>query len=85
MTKFFNKFKKPYFWSIFPILGAKNFLLENPALSRTTAYGFLAPCQNLEKNNDAIPRKHPDRRKEGLTDPIGPFRLLPGVQKRKYL
>ena len=58
MTKFSNKFKKPYFWPIlgpiFPILGAKNIFLENPALSCTTSYGFLAPCQNLEKVNDTI-------------------------------
>ena len=74
MTKFFNIFKKPCFWPIFPIFGAKNFFLENPALSRTTSYGFLASCQNLEKTNDKIPRKHPDRRKDkgmqGQTDPI---------------
>ena len=50
------------FWFIFPILGAKIFVLQkNPALSRTTSYGFLEPCQNLEKTNDTIPRKYPDR------------------------
>ena len=59
----------------FPILGAKkNYFLENLALSRTTSYGFLAPCQNLEKSNDTIPRNHSDRRRnggtEGRTDPI---------------
>ena len=45
--------------------------LENPALSRTTSYGFLAPCQNLEKTNDTIPRKRPDRQdgqKDGWKD-----------------
>ena len=51
----------------------KNFL-GNPALSHTTSYGFLAPCQNLEKVNDTIQRKCPDRwkdgRTEGQTDPI---------------
>ena len=37
MTKFSNKFKKPYFWTIFPILGSNIFfLLKNPALSHTT-------------------------------------------------
>ena len=70
MTKFSNKFKKPCFWPIFPIFGAKKIFLENPALSRTTSYGFLAPCQNLEKVNDTIQRKHPDRQMEGWTDPI---------------
>ena len=57
-----------HFWPIFPILGAKKFFLENPALSHTTSYGFLASCQNLEKTNDTIPRKRPDRQKDGRTD-----------------
>ena len=55
---------------------------QNPALSCTTSYCFLASCQNLEKTNDTIPGKCPDRRKDGRTDRsyfIGPFRLLPGV------
>ena len=51
MTKFFNIFKKPCFWPIFPIFGAKTIFLEMLALSRTTSYGFLASCQNLEKTN----------------------------------
>ena len=42
------------FWSIFPIFGAKNFFSENPAVSRTTLYDFLAPCQNLEETIDSI-------------------------------
>ena len=33
MTKFFNIFKKPCFWSIFPIFGEKIFFLENPAVT----------------------------------------------------
>ena len=41
--------------------------LENLALSRTTSHGFLASCQNFEKTNDTIPRKLPDRRKDGQT------------------
>ena len=32
----------------------KNFFPENLALSCTTSYRFLAPCQNLEKNTDFI-------------------------------
>ena len=82
MTKSFNKFKKPCFWLIFgpfsQILGQKNFFPENPALSRTTSYGLLAPCQNSEKTNDTIPRK----RLDGRTDRpyfIGPLRLPPGL------
>ena len=65
-----------HFWPIFPIFGAKKIFLENPALSHTTSYGFLAPCQNLDKVNDIIQRKRLDRRKnvegrmEGQTDPI---------------
>ena len=71
MTQFSNKFKKLCFWPIFlPIFGAKRIFLENPALSRTTSYGFLVPCQNLEKDNDTIQRKCPDKRMEGRTDPI---------------
>ena len=65
MAKLFNilKKKKPvlaHFWPVFPIFWAKNFLMENPALSSTTSYGFLASCQTLEKANDTIPRKRPD-------------------------
>ena len=39
-----------------------------PALLRTTSYGFLAPCQNLEKTNDAVPRKRLDRRQDRRMD-----------------
>ena len=65
MPKFFNKFEKPFpdkFWSIFSILGI-SFSSETPALSYTTSYGFLASGQNLEKPNDAIPRKRLKRQK----------------------
>ena len=57
-----------HFWPIFPIFWAKNFFLENLALSRTTSYGFLVSCQNLEKTNNTIPRKRLDRRTEGQKD-----------------
>ena len=57
-----------HYWTIFPIFGAKKFFLENQPLSRTTSYGFLAPCQNLEKTNDTIPRKRPDKWKDGRTE-----------------
>ena len=79
-----------HFWSIFPILGAKNFFPENTALPHTASYGFLAPCLNLEKT-DKILRKHLDRRTDertgGRTDKLfftGSFRQLPDVQKDKY-
>ena len=48
-----------------PIFRAKKIFLENPALSHTTSHGFLAPCQNLEKVNDTIQRKCPDRQIDG--------------------
>ena len=48
--------------NIFPILRAKKFF---PALSCTTSHRFLATCQNLEKTNDAIPRKCQDRQTDG--------------------
>ena len=73
MTKFFNKFKKPYFcpafWPIFPILGHFVFFFQKIRLSRVTSDGFLNPCQNLEKTNDPIPRKCLDRLTCGLTGP----------------
>ena len=74
MTKFSNKLKETlflaYFGPIFPILGPKRIFPENPDLSRTTSHEILAPCKNLEKINDTIPRKRLDRRKDGRTDPI---------------
>ena len=57
-----------HFGSIFSNFWGKKNFLEYLALSRTTSYGFLAPCQNLEKVNDTIQRKQPDRRKAGLKD-----------------
>ena len=95
MTKYFNIFKKSCFWPIFPIFGAKKFFLGHLTLSGTTSYGFLALHQNLEKTNDKIPRKQPDRqkvrwkdrRRDGRMDRpyfIGPFQLL-GVQKGAHL
>ena len=51
MTKFFNILKKNrVFVPFFPIFGGKKKKNpENPALSHTTSYSFLASCQNLEK------------------------------------
>ena len=68
MTEFFNIFKKSCFCPVFPIFGAKNIFLENPALPRTTSHGSLALCQNLEKTNDTIPRKRSDRQKDRQKD-----------------
>ena len=58
MIKSFNKFKKPVFGP-FLVYFPKFFSPENPALSHTTLYGFLASCQNSEKTNDAIPMLPP--------------------------
>ena len=72
-----------HFGSTFLIFGSKKNFQENPALSCKTSYGFLAPCQNLEKAN-TIQRKRPDRWKDGRADRTyftGPFQLPPGVQK----
>ena len=66
-----------HFGSIFPNLGAKKIFLENPALSRTNSYGFLAPRQNLEKVNDTIQRNAwTDGQKDEQT-----LQLPPGVQQ----
>ena len=93
MTKFSNTLRKPCFWLILgpfsQFLEQKKISLENPALSQTTSYGFLAPCQNLEKVNDKIQRKHLDRQKDRwkmdgrMNRPyfIGAFGLLLGPQK----
>ena len=59
-----------HFGPIFPVLGAKKIFMENLALSRTTSYGFLEQCQNVEKVNNTIQRKHPGRQKDGRTDLI---------------
>ena len=67
MTKSFNKFKKPVFDPFlihFPkFWGKKNFSRKSGSV--TISYGFPAPCQNAEKTNDTIPRKHLDRKTEG--------------------
>ena len=62
-----------HFWSIFTILGAKNFSEKSGSVTHNFIWVPSAPCQNLEKTNDTIPRKCPDRwkdgRMEGWTDP----------------
>ena len=71
MNKFSNKLKNPVFgpsWVHFPNFWGKKIFLENPALSCTTSYGLLAPCQNLEKVKDTIQRKCPDRWRDGEKD-----------------
>ena len=86
MTKFFNIFKKPVIGSFlaqFLNFGGKKNFFWKIWLSHTTSYGFLASCQNLDKTNHTIPRKCPDRWKDGRMDRhyfIGPFSLTPEVQ-----
>ena len=80
MTKFSNKLKKnalfvfgPY-WAFFLNFGAKKiFFSENPALSRTTSYEFLAPCQISEKlmiqfQENAWTEGRAERWKDGRTN-----------------
>ena len=55
------------FWVNFPNFWGKFFFWEI-WLSHATLYGFLAPCQNLEKTNDTIPTKHLDRWKDRWKD-----------------
>ena len=67
----------------FPNFGG-NFFFQKIWLSRTTAYLVLTPCQNLEKTDDTIPGKCPDRWKYGGKERsyfIAPFPLPRGVQK----
>ena len=56
MTKFFFKFKNPYFWLIFTILGQKK-IFQKIGLQSTSSSGFPPPCQNSKKSNNQIPRK----------------------------
>ena len=56
MTKFFCKFKKTC-WQ-------KKYFYKIQLCKNTASYGFLAPCQNLEKTNDTIPRKHLEKQKD---------------------
>ena len=72
MTKFYFKFKKPYFWPFlahFPNFGGKK-VFHKIELLCTTSLGFLVLWQNSEKFNDPISRKHPDVRRQRWTDPI---------------
>ena len=55
------------FWTIFCSFWREKIFQKNPGLACTTRYKFLAPCQNLEKINDPIPRKWIDRQTNGVT------------------
>ena len=66
MIKFSEIWQKPHFGHLFGpfslIFQAMRIFLKNTALTSTTSRGFLSPCQKLEKTNDQIPSKLPDRR-----------------------
>ena len=89
MTQFFFEFKKPCFWSTFSpfsnFWGANNFF-QKIQLCHTTSYEFQAPCQNVEKSSNIIPRKHPYTQKAGWKAGKKDRRLglLPGVQQRDH-
>ena len=69
ITKLFSKFKKTYFWPISPIFQAKKVFPRNLAVTHNLIrQGFLPPCQNSEKPNDPILRKHPHRRQDRRMD-----------------
>ena len=92
MTRFFKKFKKPFFDPFlvhFPNFEGKKIFSRKYGSVMHNFIWVSSISQNLEKTNDTIPRKRPDRRKNERTDgrtdrpySIGqPFRLPPGVQK----
>ena len=63
--RIFQHIQKTLFFGPFSQFLGKIFFFWKIRLSHTISYGFLASCQNLEKTNDTIPRKRPDRRKGG--------------------
>ena len=71
MTKFSNKFKKPFldpFLVYFPHFLCKKKSCQKSALSRIIRHGPLTPCRVSEKTNEPIPRKLLDRMTEGRKD-----------------
>ena len=91
MTKSSNKFRKPCFWPFldpfFQFWGQKNFSRK----SGFATHNFIwvsSPMPKLRQINDTIPRKCPDRQKDGRTDRpyfIGPFRPKPEIQKLQIM
>ena len=84
----YSLFKKTNFLCLIVLIsGAKKVFPKNLAVSHTSWYRFLPPCQNLEKTNDPIQRKYPDRQQDKRMDRhyfIGPTWLLPGVQQAHW-
>ena len=85
MSQFSNKFKNPVFGPFSPFLGHKKIFLESPALSHTTSYGFQHHTKIQKKLMIQLKENaRTDGSTNGRTDRpcfIGPFQLLPGVQK----
>ena len=92
MPKFFNNFKKPCSWPIFgPCFrfpGHKNFFWKIKICHAQLHMVFQHHAIIQKKNNNTIPRKRPDRRKDGRkhrkTDVsyfIGPLQLPLGVHQ----
>ena len=96
MTKFSKKLKKSCFWHI---LGLPNFWGKKyfPRKSHSVTHNFTwdsSTMRKFRKVNDTIPKKHPDRWKDGRTEGqmdgrmdglyfIGPFQPPLWVQKKQ--
>ena len=65
MSKFSNKLKKPYFWSIFPIFGAKKFFRKSHFVTHNTTWA--SSTMHTGKNNEPIWGKLPEGRKNKRT------------------
>ena len=66
MTKFLNKFKKPYFWSIFPIFVAKIFFSKNPAVTHNSTWASNTML-SFRKKLRVNPKKNSGK-EDGRTD-----------------
>ena len=66
MSKFSEIWKKIFILGPFCPFSRQWIFFEKSGF-RTTSHGFLLPCQKLEKTNDQIPRKLPDRCMDGET------------------
>ena len=74
MANFFNVYVFGPFLAHFPNFWRKKIFSGKYGSVTHNFIWFLVSHQNLEKTKDTIPRKRPDRqkdgRREGLTDPI---------------
>ena len=68
MTNFFNKFKKPCFWPVFPIFEAKIFFSIKSSSVMHNFTWVSSTMPKFRKTNDTIPRTCPDRPKDGQKD-----------------